>query len=282
MSVIKAKVTDQLLKITEAPVVASGGVNEIKVEFDFCEKWDGFAKTAIFYQDETEIYYALVNENDVCIVPWEVCYADGTFNFTVFGEKGDVRRTSTTVRYKVRKGIMTENMMPSDPSPEIYDQILADLARMRAYNEEFVEATNNLLNDIQEENKSFVDATNEVLENISAENDAFVAETLKALEDATKHNIDRIEKTATNGLVDIYTIYYLDGSTKTYTLTNGYIPVKGKDYFDGDDHVYVGSDTPPDTATIWIDPTGEPTSTEEWEFDMEDGTTKQKTVVVVN
>ena len=45
---------------------------------------------------------------------------------------------------------------------------------------------------------------------------------------------------------------------------------------------YVGSDTPPEKATIWIDPTGEPTSTEEWEFEMDDGTTEKKTVVVVS
>ena len=46
--------------------------------------------------------------------------------------------------------------------------------------------------------------------------------------------------------------------------------------------VYVGSDAPPEKATIWIDPTGEPTSTEEWEFEMDDGTTEKKTVVVVS
>ena len=45
--------------------------------------------------------------------------------------------------------------------------------------------------------------------------------------------------------------------------------------------VHFGSDTPPDDATVWIDPNGEPTSTEDWEFDMNDGTTDTKTVVVV-
>ena len=46
--------------------------------------------------------------------------------------------------------------------------------------------------------------------------------------------------------------------------------------------VYVGSDTPPDMATVWIDPRGEPTCTEDWEFDMDDGTTEIRTVVVVS
>lgn len=37
----------------------------------------------------------------------------------------------------------------------------------------------------------------------------------------TGNGIDRIEKTSTSGLVDTYTIYYTDGTTTTYTVTNG-------------------------------------------------------------
>lgn len=44
--------------------------------------------------------------------------------------------------------------------------------------------------------------------------------------------------------------------------------------------VYVGSDTPPSSADIWIDPTAGGSLTEEWEFEMDDGTTVTKTVVV--
>ena len=44
--------------------------------------------------------------------------------------------------------------------------------------------------------------------------------------------------------------------------------------------VHVGSDTPPDEATVWIDPDSEETPTEQWEFEMTDGTTVRKTVVV--
>lgn len=131
MSVIVVRCTDQVLKIVEAPVVASGGKNEVKVEFDFCEKWDGFAKTAVFYRDGEDPYYAILDNNDVCIVPWEVCYADGAFRFSVFGDKNDVRRTSTEVRYKVKKGAITAEMKPSDPTPDVYDQIMAAVAEIQ-------------------------------------------------------------------------------------------------------------------------------------------------------
>lgn len=45
--------------------------------------------------------------------------------------------------------------------------------------------------------------------------------------------------------------------------------------------VYVGTDTPPDDAMVWVNPDGEPTSTEDWEFVMGDGSRDTKRVVVI-
>lgn len=45
--------------------------------------------------------------------------------------------------------------------------------------------------------------------------------------------------------------------------------------------VHIGSDTPPDTANVWIDPNGNSIPTEDWKFTLEDGTTATKTVVVI-
>lgn len=50
----------------------------------------------------------------------------------------------------------------------------------------------------------------------------------------------------------------------------------------GSSGVHIGSETPPDTANIWLNPEGEPTSVEDWEFDMNDGEVDTKTVVVLN
>lgn len=128
---IKVSCIDQVLKITDAPIVASGGLSEVRVVFDFCDKWKGFAKTATFYRDIENVYYSVLDENNTCVVPWEVCYESGTFFFGVFGEKENTRRTSVTVRYKVKDGAITAEMTPSDPTPEVYDQIMAMLADMR-------------------------------------------------------------------------------------------------------------------------------------------------------
>lgn len=127
---IKISCKDQVLKITEAPVVAAGGLNEVYIEFTFCQKWDGFAKTATFYRDEEEAYYAVLDENDTCIVPWEVCFESGTFYIGVFGVKDEIRRTTNVVKYKVRKGAITENMIPSNPSPQVYEQIMSEIGKI--------------------------------------------------------------------------------------------------------------------------------------------------------
>ena len=175
---VKVSCSDQVLKITDAPVLAAGGLNEVRIVFDFCEKWAGFTKTATFYRDEEEVYYSVLDENNTCVVPWEVCYEEGTFYFGVFGEKDGIRRTSNVVKYKVKKGATSSDMIPSEPSPDVYDQIMAELSGIRAEKDDIVK-------------------------------------------EATKHNIASIEKTGTEGLVDTYTITFLDESTQTYTVTNG-------------------------------------------------------------
>ena len=62
----------------------------------------------------------------------------------------------------------------------------------------------------------------------------------------------------------------------------GYTPQKNVDYFDGKSGVHIGSDMPADDINVWIDPEGEPTSVEEWRFNLYNGTTDTKTVVVMN
>lgn len=147
-SEIQVSCKDQLLKITDAPVLSSGGLNEVRVVFSFCEKWKGFAKTALFYREPENVYYAVLDSNDTCVVPWEVYYEEGTFFFGVFGEKDNTRRTSSIVRYKVKNGAITSEMLPSDPTPAVYDQIMALFAEaieqsksFRAEAEVVIEAT---------------------------------------------------------------------------------------------------------------------------------------------
>jgi len=59
------------------------------------------------------------------------------------------------------------------------------------------------------------------------------------------HTISSINKTATNGLVDTYTITFTNGNTTTFNITNG------------DSGVYYGTTAPTNpNVNVWIDPSG--------------------------
>ena len=128
-TIINVECMDQELVITNSPIIATGGVHENYIAFNFCEKWDGFVKTAVFYRNEKERYYSLLGLDDVCEVPHEVTDYEGTMYFGVFGvfgESGEVTRTSKIVKYKITKGAMTTSLKPSEePTPDIYQQLLS-------------------------------------------------------------------------------------------------------------------------------------------------------------
>ncbi len=121
-TIIKVNCLDQRLILSSMPLIASGGVNEDIAEFSFCPLWDGFAKTAIFYRDETEKYYAIIDSENKCVIPWEVLQSDGKVFFGVYGVKGDVRRTTEILGYKIKLGAFDEKLKPSEPTPDIYSQ----------------------------------------------------------------------------------------------------------------------------------------------------------------
>lgn len=137
MSVIVVKCTDQVLTFENTPIITSGGRGENFVKFSFCKQWDGFTKTAVFWRNEHEPYHALLDKDNACTIPYEVLTKDGRFYFGVFGvNAGYERRTSEVLAYLVAKGAITEGTQPSDPTPEIYDKLLAEYAATQdKYNE---------------------------------------------------------------------------------------------------------------------------------------------------
>ena len=124
---INVQCTDQRLRITDQPLIASGGVNEDVVNFTFDSSWDGFTKTAVFYQTEDAVYHMLV-VNDSCSIPHEVLAEPGYLLFGVFGVNGDVIKTSEVLKYKIERGAITTATLIPDPTPDIYQQILGILA----------------------------------------------------------------------------------------------------------------------------------------------------------
>ena len=85
-TLIKVECVDQVLRLTQTPTIASGGVKEDTVEFAFDSLWDGFNLAAVFYRSENEVYHVEIVDNR-CIIPKEVLANPGYFYLGVMGAK---------------------------------------------------------------------------------------------------------------------------------------------------------------------------------------------------
>lgn len=125
MSQLLARCIEQVLMFENTPEISSGNVNYDSVKFDFCSSWTGFTKTAIFYRNEDEVYYQLLDEANTCIIPKEVLAERGVIHIGVFGVYGDKLLTSQVLSYRISQGAITENIKPADPTPDIYAQVIS-------------------------------------------------------------------------------------------------------------------------------------------------------------
>lgn len=124
-TLIEVNCNDQDLKVVNGPLIASGGIHENFVAFTFCEKWAPFTKTAVFYQNPKKPYYAMLDSNNTCEIPHEVTDNPGYMYIGVFGVTGDITRTSKMIRYQVKQGAIIGESEPSDPTPEVWEQLIA-------------------------------------------------------------------------------------------------------------------------------------------------------------
>lgn len=129
MSVIRFALDGQKLIPIESPTIASQGVLEDSVVFDFDSEWSGAGKVALFWRKEDEqresVYKVNVDENDSAIIPWEVTQKDGEIGITVFGVRDSTIITADIYYYKIVEGLYTEGSGSQPPTPDIYQQILA-------------------------------------------------------------------------------------------------------------------------------------------------------------
>ena len=133
-TIIKLNCINQELSFAENPLVASGGYNEDKLQINFCELWNGYAKVCVFYQNPNKHYFAMMEEDDTCVIPYEALQSDGILYLGVFGCNTEGKtRTSQIVKYVVEKGAININLQPEEPTPDIYEQFLTEVDRIRDY-----------------------------------------------------------------------------------------------------------------------------------------------------
>lgn len=133
-TIIEVKCFDQVLTFTNTPVIASGGVGEDYVSFEFCEKWDGFTVTALFWRQGVDPIPVLADEDGLYQVPPELMTSDGVVYFGAAGVDPDgVRRTSEAISYRIQAGAISENTTLPDPDGDIFTQLLAQYADVKLY-----------------------------------------------------------------------------------------------------------------------------------------------------
>lgn len=132
MSTIKVICIDQALAFENTPVIASGGLEEDFISFTFCNQWTGFARTAVFWRTEKDAYHVLLDGADRCQIPPEVTADEGTIFFGVFGvNESGAQRTTEVLTYHIKKGAITTGTKPSEPTQDIYTQLLAQYAELK-------------------------------------------------------------------------------------------------------------------------------------------------------
>lgn len=141
MSVIKIKCINQALYFENTPVIASGDKGVDFVEFSFCSKWDGYSRVAVFWRNEDEPYAVHLNEDNTCEIPKEVMTQEGVIYMGAFGVNDQgLRRTTQVLTYRIEKGAWAAGTVSPDPSPDVYDQLLALYTEMEEKYTEVTEA----------------------------------------------------------------------------------------------------------------------------------------------
>ena len=118
---LEFKINEQTLKFvnTEKEVVANSK-KYLTCRFSFSEDWQGIIKTAVFVSANGNVYNVILDECGSCTVPYEVI-EHPHFTVSVFG--GD-RITANKVVVKVSKSGYIVGKTPSEPTPDVYTQIL--------------------------------------------------------------------------------------------------------------------------------------------------------------
>lgn len=105
------------------PLITSGSVDTVSVQFEFDEAWNGFVKRAIFASSST-IIQKLLDESGLCEVPWEVLTHPGDISIGVVGQNDMEIIPSVKTTIRISEGTDTSGDASKTPSSDIYDQMI--------------------------------------------------------------------------------------------------------------------------------------------------------------
>lgn len=146
---LKFNVFNQKLVRTDKNNPATDSVEYLEAQFTFnTDDWNGKAKSAIFTKG-TSSYTVLLDSKGVCKVPFEVLQSNESskllgntdkISVTLVGIYDNVRITTNELKINLNYSGYAEGQEPSEPTAEMYEQILTAYADAEAKCEETQQA----------------------------------------------------------------------------------------------------------------------------------------------
>lgn len=116
----------QLLTIQNREVISSGDVNYDSCRFEFDESWEGYIKTAVFYQEKQKVYYAVLDNENKCYIPAPAIVKASPLYIGVFGVKGNKILTSSMDSIPIVEGAVSGAEIDIEPSETVFAAIVAN------------------------------------------------------------------------------------------------------------------------------------------------------------
>ena len=160
MAQIEIVLEKQLLTIQNREVISSGDVNYDSCRFAFDESWEGYVKTAVFYQERQKVYYAVLDNEEICYIPAPAIVKASPLYIGVFGVKGNKILTSAMDSIPIVEGAVSGEEVDIEPSETVFAAIIA---HYQVILDAITEANREL-----EETHKLIAEQNRILETINA------------------------------------------------------------------------------------------------------------------
>lgn len=101
--------------------VVADSVNYLKIDFNFTHDWQDVSKL-ITFRNGQNVYTIPLDENDSCIVPWEVIKTP-SFIFSIVGSKDGMVITTDVMKVIVRASGDQDGCDPKAPTKQFWEEL---------------------------------------------------------------------------------------------------------------------------------------------------------------
>lgn len=175
MAKLHFELEKQLLTLKNQEIIASGDSNYDSCEFVFDQSWDGFVKTAVFYQDKNNVQYMVLENDDTCMVPAAAMARAGRMYIGVFGIKDTAVVTSTLATIDIMKGAISGDTVSTEPTDDVFLAIIAQYQRIAELMRQYEKTAEQFNANMEEQNR--------ILETLNAFDVLEIADRLDAIEE---------------------------------------------------------------------------------------------------